>query len=424
MGDAMPAKPFHIRGYSRSKVCAACLIAGSLTAWGSPPAPAQEFAMKTNDTEPMRLKLLPPGPNNPRNSEGDFIELKDGRILFIYTHFTGSNDDNASAHLASRVSADAGKTWSDKDEVVVSNEGAEDQGNVMSVSLLRLHDGRIALFYLRKRRLPSSKAGNWGAFDCRPVMRISTDEAKTWGPPKMCIPDAEIGFHVLNNSRVVQLKNGRLVMPIARHDDPTMPDNFNHSPRTSCWLSDDNGTSWHQSKTVLTGKHSPQDHVRDAALQEPGVVELKDGRLMMFCRTHIGYAYISFSGDQGETWSLDRPMPGVLAALAAPAIKRIPKTGDLLMVWDDHSMVTTTNHPFYGKRTPYTVAISRDEGRTWEKVKNIEDDPNGWYCYTAMDFVGDHVLLAHCAGQRDLTKNLSGLETIQMTRFSVDWLYK
>ena len=144
---------------------------------------------------------------------------------------------------------------------------------------------------------------------------------------------------------------------------------------------------------------------------------------MMFCRTHIGYAYISFSSDQGETWSLDVPMPGILAALAAPAIKRIPKTGDLLMVWDDHTMVTSTTHPYYGKRTPYTVGISRDQGKTWEKVKNIEDDVEGWYCYTAIDFVGDHVLLAHCAGKCYPTKNL-GLDTTQITRFNLAWLYQ
>ena len=231
----MPANRCHIPGHRRIKVCALCLIAGSLTAWGLPLAPTQESAMKTNDTELMRLKLLPPGPDNPRNSEGDFIQLKDGRILFIYTHFTGSNDDNGAAHLASRVSADGGKTWSDKDELVVPNEGAERGGNVMSVSLLRLSDGRIALFYLRNLRIPKAKSGNWGAFDCRPLMRISTDEAKTWSPARPCIPDTEVGYHVLNNSRVVQLKSGRLVMPIARHDDPAKPDNFNHQPRTSCW---------------------------------------------------------------------------------------------------------------------------------------------------------------------------------------------
>ncbi len=145
---------------------------------------------------------------------------------------------------------------------------------------------------------------------------------------------------------------------------------------------------------------------------------------MMFCRTHIGYAYISYSSDRGETWSNDHPMPGILAALSAPAIKRIPSTGDLLMVWDDHSMVTTTTHPYHGKRTPLTVAISRDEGKTWEKVKYIEQAADGWYCYTGMEFVGDHVLLAHCAGPRDESKGLCGLETTQITRFNLAWLYK
>ena len=186
-------------------------------------------------------------------------------------------------------------------------------------------------------------------------------------------------------------------MPIARHDDATKPDHFNHQPKTSCWLSDDCGQTWHRSKTVLTGKKGP-GHEHDVALQEPGVVELKDGRLVMFCRTHIDLAFISYSSDQGETWSLNVPMPGIRAALAAPAIKRIPKTGDLLMVWDDHSMVTSTTHPYYGRRTPFTVGISRDEGKTWEKVKNIEDAPDGWYCYTAIAFVGDHVLLATFRG--------------------------
>ncbi len=109
--------------------------------------------------EIMRTRLLPPGPGNPRNSEGAFVTLKDGRILLVYTHFTGSNDDNAAAHLASRVSCDGGKTWSDKDEVVLPDEVAEG-GNCMSASLLRLRDGRIALFYLKKKALPpDSSAG-------------------------------------------------------------------------------------------------------------------------------------------------------------------------------------------------------------------------------------------------------------------------
>ena len=45
----------------------------------------------------------------------------------------------------------------------------------MSVSLLRLRDGAIALFYLRKNALD----------DCRMVLRLSTDEGKTWGSPTL-----------------------------------------------------------------------------------------------------------------------------------------------------------------------------------------------------------------------------------------------
>ena len=35
--------------------------------------------------------LLPPGKDNPRNSEGDFIRLKTGEILFVYTRYYASS---------------------------------------------------------------------------------------------------------------------------------------------------------------------------------------------------------------------------------------------------------------------------------------------------------------------------------------------
>ena len=70
-----------------------------------------------------RIGLLPPGPDNPRNSEGDFIELKDDRVLFVYSHFFGGGGDHSAAHLAGRFSSDGGRTWSDEDVVVVPKEG-------------------------------------------------------------------------------------------------------------------------------------------------------------------------------------------------------------------------------------------------------------------------------------------------------------
>ncbi len=66
-----------------------------------------------------KIRLLPPGEGNPRNAEGDFIELKDGRIMFVYSYFTGGGSDHAAGHLAARFSRDGGKNWTDKDIVIV-----------------------------------------------------------------------------------------------------------------------------------------------------------------------------------------------------------------------------------------------------------------------------------------------------------------
>ena len=83
--------------------------------------------------KPLRVLELPPGPGNPRNSEGDLIRLKDGGILFIYTRYTnGNGGDNDPACLVSRLSRDGGFTWSSDPVEVVKNEGGM---NVMSVSL-------------------------------------------------------------------------------------------------------------------------------------------------------------------------------------------------------------------------------------------------------------------------------------------------
>ncbi len=151
-------------------------------------------------------------------------------------------------------------------------------------------------------------------------------------------------------------------------------------------------------------------------VQEPGVVALCDGRLMMFCRTDAGSQYLTFSADEGDSWSPLRPSK-IISPLSPASIKRVPSTGDLLLVWNDHAGVPDG---LVGKRTPLTLAISQDEGGYWGRPHKLEDDPYGWYCYTAIAFTSDHVLLAYCAGDR--RKN-NGLATLQVTRVPITWLY-
>lgn len=341
-------------------------------------------------TQDAVLVLAPSGDNS-RNSEGDFVQLTDGRVLFVYTHFTkGTGDDFDGAYLAARESRDAGQTWTSEDKTLIPNEG---NLNTMSVSLERLQNGDLALLYLRKN----------GRDDCRPYLRTSKDDAVSWSDP---IPVADrVGYYVVNNDRLVQLKSGRLVVPTAIHAE--VGAEFTGQGRAMCFLSDDSGSTWRRSDTTL----SPPEDMK-SGYQEPGVVELADGALLMLIRTSAGFLYESRSPDGGNTWS-----PAIATTLPSPVspatVERIPDSGALLLLWNNHDGIAPT---LQGKRTPLTAATSTDEGTTWTIVENLEDDPNGWYCYTAMECVGDHVLLAYCAGDR--TQN-NGLALTKLGRIPI-----
>jgi len=363
-------------------------------------------AAYVTDPRVERNRLLPPSPNNPRNSEGSFIWLDDGRLLLGYTHFYGGAGDNAAARIAGRTSADQGREWSREDLALVDNEGSE---NVMSVSFLRLASGEIALFYARKN----------GWDDCRLYMRTlddgteqdrsfdpGQDGASSFGEPVLAIPQE--GYFVVNNDRVVQLTSGRLVVPAARH--PMLDGRWSARGISTAFLSDDSGATWEGSTTELHGVDGS-----GSGLQEPGVVELRDGRLMMLMRTDQGCQFRSWSEDGGESWSAAEPTD-IISPVSPASVKRIPATDDLLMVYNDHRTAAAEAR---GKRTPLTTAISTDEGASWENVKVLEDDPQGWYCYTAITFTEDHTILGYCAGNAEI----GGLNLLQITRIETGWLY-
>jgi sialidase-1 len=349
----------------------------------------------------VTMQILP-GTDNPRNSEGDFVTLKDGRILFVYTHFTGkSASDFGNSHLAARYSSDGGSTWTDKDEVVVENEGAM---NVMSVSLLRLKNGKLALFYARKNSIN----------DCIPYLRISEDEGKTWKEPVACISDRP-GYYVLNNARVIQLPSGRLLVPVALHATNVKglsaeqhESKFNNYGQLFCYYSDDDGKSW---------KRSAQVKVPDAVMaQEPGLIEMKDGSVMMYIRTDRGMQYASYSKDKGKTWQMAVPY-SLPSPLSPATIVRDPATKQLVAIWNNFGVLGLG----YGKRTPFNIAVSADEGMSWKQVKTIHDDPDGHYCYTAARFntAGD-LLLSYCAGFRSKG---TGLSITNLTKINHGWLF-
>lgn len=334
----------------------------------------------------------------PRNSEGSFVALSSGEILFVYTQFYGGAADESAARIVATRSLDAGRTWSPETRTIVEHSGG---ANVMSVSLLRLKSGRIALFYLLKN--------SW--VDCRPYVRCSDDEGQTWSEPKLMIEAP--GYFVMNNDRVIQHRSGRLLAPLgfhrARGTDPHSSKSFDARAIALWVVSDDEGATWKEAPQWVT-LPVPGTHT---GLQEPGVVELVDGSLLSWFRTDQGAQFESRSADRGQTWTA--PVAGEMKSPASPAsIKRIPGGERLLGVWNDHS----GQFPMVkGKRTPLTGALSADGGKTWPNRRLIEADPDGWYCYTAIHFVDHAVLLAYCAGD----SKVGGLNRLRIRRIDLDW---
>lgn len=345
----------------------------------------------TRRMEPNLVLHLPARPGHPRNSEGAFLTLRDGRVLFAYSHYLGDSwQDHAGAVIAARESADGGRTWSAEDRILMPNEGA---CNVMSVSLLRLVDGRIALFYLRKN----------SAHDCRPLLRTSENEGVTWSEARLCSPTG--GYYVVNNDRILQLTSGRLIIPAAFHRpksaDGDIKAGIEGFAEAVFFLSDDGGATWREHQQPL---RIPVNIT--SGLQEPGLIERRDGTLYGWARTSAGQQWEFTSRDGGEIWT--DPRPSRFTSPCSPlSIKSIGPASDplWLAVWNDPSSVGAAVHQekIYAEntswgRTPLVAAFSRDEGANWSEPQLLEVDPGRGFCYTAIHRTGDAVLLAYCCG--------------------------
>lgn len=373
---------------------------------------------------------LDPSPTNARNSEATFVTLKSGWILLAWSKFIGANhSDFGAGVIAARWSDDGGRTWSTTDRVLVKKDPKAT--NVMSPSLLRLRDGRIALLYLRKE----------GMTTCIPWVCFSSDEAETFSKPVRVIYAP--GYYVVNNDRLIQLRSGRLIMPISQHRQrgpwelrpmkPLPGDTATAYPRglepyfsnpgiILFYFSDDGGKTWLESRQSFY-YCSPEG----SGLQEPGIIELKDRTLWCWQRTgdigseKRGYRqWEAFSKDGGQTWSDVKPSQ-FISPCSPMQVKRIPRTGHLFAVWNDHSgrFKVPKPKPISWGRTPLVCAISKDGGKTWRSHKLLESAPDHGFCYPAVHFTDEAVLLSYNAGG---ASSQDCLDTQRVRRITYDEL--
>ena len=344
----------------------------------------------------------------PRSDSASLVELPDGSLFITYMEFSEGDQqgrDTGLSRIVSRASRDGGLTWTNR-QVHYEPEPGDDI-NAYNPSVLRLRDGSFLFFHLRYNALEWSKP-----LESTGYLARSTDDCVTFGEPRILWRREP--FTSMNNT-LLELSTGRIVKPVHRSAIWGGP---RSNSKSSCLRSDDGGVTWDRPRSWI---ELPLRGNTGAS-----IAELGGGRLLMSMRTQLGSVFFSRSEDGGERWG-PAQTSGLRAPESPPFLSRIPQTGDLLIVWNNSLYDPGFNH--FGMRTPLTCAISRDEGRTWTCIKNIEDDPEGVFCNTACDFTTrGSVMISYMASRmQDSTPpgkfGATGM-SLKVAAVDIDWLYR
>lgn len=319
--------------------------------------------------------FLPTSEQVKRNGEGAFIRLKDGRIMYGYTEYCGSGGgDHDWAQLVAVFSSDEGETWGNRRVLLRPND---QDANIMSVSFLRMGNGDLGMFFLRKNN------GN-----CWLHLVRSADEGVTWYDETACCDE---GYYVVNNDRVIRLRNGNILFPANLHVRP------DSSYSVQCvFCSGDDGKTWEKLGEPV---YHPFPN-STTGLQESGIYQFDDERLWAWARTRSGSQFMMYSQDGGTTWTMpcgselftspDSPMQVKKAGPVTVAIFN-PKP----RYCGRMELETAETGKKLWARTPFICLVSRDDGKTFPEGYLLEDDPANAYCYPAIFEGDDYFLVAY-----------------------------
>ena len=150
--------------------------------------------------------------------------------------------------------------------------------------------------------------------------------------------------------------------------------------------SEDGGETWE-----VTGDLG---RVAGAKLIQPTVVRLSDGRIMAYMRSQEGHIFVSYSSDDGLTWSRPEPTPLPNPNSGIDMVRL--RSGNLVLVYNPTTIARDmaklhhawpkrmpTGFDAWGPRTPLVAALSPDGGRSWPH-RIVLEDGEGEYSYPAV----------------------------------------
>ncbi|PWH15167.1 MAG: hypothetical protein DDG59_11685 [Anaerolineae bacterium] len=302
------------------------------------------------------------------NNQVVIKQLQDGQVMAVFSEerFPFHHDTGQTVLMRS---FDGGITWDAHTRQVVV-PWTETTGN-WDCGLYEMPDGTLIVnftlcaFFKRgiKPEQPSWSSEplteEWGDWTWAYRLRRwigtfvvkSKDRGKTWSPmiPVNVVPLTHAGTRL----GCWGLPNGSLLMGVYGRIRGYEEEGEHETTRSALIRSDDGGDNWEYYSTLAYDPASIIDY------EEPALLQLKDGRLVCFLRTHVNpsgdaknLAYV-VSEDDGFSWTL----PKWTNLWGYPA--------ELIQLQDGRYLMV------YGyRRPPYGVrGVISEDGLTWD-VKN------------------------------------------------------
>lgn len=290
----------------------------------------------------MRIERVfgPETPTGKYKHPASITELANGDLYLVYYGGTGEYAVNTGVFGSRRKRGET--KWSPPR--LIAHDPFRSVGNGV---IWQAPDGLVWLFYVVR----------WGETwsTSRIQAKVSKDGARAWSD-SFVLSDVE-GDMV--RGRPIVLDTGEYLLPIY-HETGRDPERVGADSTSEFLRFNPKTKKWARSGAIRSPKGSIQ----------PAVVQLSHNRLLAYCRraggyepTTDGWMVRAESNDGGHTWSegANSSFPNPNAAVDLLRLK----SGRLVLVYND-SM---------NERTPLTVSVSSDGGKTWPIKRNLATGP-------------------------------------------------
>lgn len=408
------AKPtsFRVAGVLALCFCLMLAACGS----SSNPLPAPEMVdLFTANTGGYELYRIP----------GLAVTAKGTLLAYAEARKSGSGDWGA-IDVMLRRSEDGGKTWSDP--AIISKVKGTIAKNPVAMAQKLGQEG--ATTFNNPVAIADRKTGAIHFLFCAEYMRAfymrSDDDGKTFSEPVEITaafdafrPEYDWKVLATGPGHGIQLKNGRLVVPIWLS---TGTGGHAHRPSVvSTIYSDDSGATWKRGEIAVPNN---DDTVNPS---ETVAEELADGRVMLNVRTESKRhrRVVTISADGATGWSTPRYQEELAEPICFGSLVRLSGAGDgrpnrLLFVNPDNlKKGDADGEPGRNRdRKNLAVQLSEDDGATWTMKKVLEP---GWAGYADIN-VGPDGAVYVLFERGGLGDNHFRTAYLTLAKFDLEWL--